>query len=87
MTRSNQCHNNLVLVPHTKPTDPVKDIYDGQIYDLKTRVDIWTSMDMVPVEYGTFSWLFHFMRWFFKFITGVTFKWDYLLCQIISLLV
>ena len=44
-----------VLVPPCKPPDPVKDIYDGQTYDLKTRVDIWTSMDVVPVEYGTFA--------------------------------
>ena len=82
-----QCHNNPVLVPLRKPPHPVKDLYDGHTYDLKIRVGTWTRMDMVPVEYGTFSWLFHFMMWFFKFITGITFKWDYLLCQIISLLV
>ena len=44
-------------VPPRKPPDPVKDLNDGQIYDLKTRVDIWTRMDVVPVEYGTFALL------------------------------
>ena len=48
-TSSIQCHNNPVLVPLRKPTDPVKDLYDGQTHDLKTRVDIWTRMDVVPV--------------------------------------
>ena len=43
MTSSSQCHNNSVLVPPRKPPDPVKDLYDGQIYDLKKRVDIWRS--------------------------------------------
>ena len=46
---SSQCYNNPVLVPPRKPPDPVKDIYEGQIYDLKTRVYIWTRMDVVPV--------------------------------------
>ena len=35
-----QCHNNPVLVPPCKPPKPVKDIYDGQTYDLKKRVNI-----------------------------------------------
>ena len=74
MTSSSQCHNNPVLVTPRKPPDPVKDLYDGQIYDLKTRVDIWTRMDVVPVEYGTFTEKFHLMNWFFQFITGFTFK-------------
>ena len=73
-TSSSQCHNNPVLVPPRKLPDPVKDLYDGQIYDLKTRVDIWTRMDVVPVEYGTFAQTFHLKMWFFQFITGVTFK-------------
>ena len=34
-TSSIQFHNNLVLVPPRKPPNPVKDIYDGQTYDLK----------------------------------------------------
>ena len=55
MISSSQCHNNPVLVPSRKPPDPVKDLFDGHIYDLKTRVDIWTRMDVVPVEYGTFD--------------------------------
>ena len=50
-----QCHNNPVLVPPIKPPDHVKDLYDGQTYELKTRLDIWTRMDVVPVEYGKFA--------------------------------
>ena len=73
-TISVQCNNNPVLVPPCKPPDPVKDLYDGQTYDLKKRVDIWTSMDIVPVEYGTFAQTFHLAMWFFQFITGVNFK-------------
>ena len=58
-TSSSQCHNKPVLVPPRKPPDPMKDLYDGQTYNLKTRVDIWTSMDIVPVEYGKFTQTFH----------------------------
>ena len=75
------------LFPLLKPPDHVKDIYDGQNYDLKTRVEIWTRIDAVPVDYGTFSHTFHLTMWFFQFITGVTFKWDYVMWCIISLLV
>ena len=84
---SSQCHNNPVLVPLCKPPDPVKDIYDGQTYDLKTRVDIWTRMDVVPVEYGTFTQTFHLMIWFFQFINGINFKWDYVTGRSFTLLV
>ena len=75
-TSSSQCHNNPVVLPPHKPPDPVKDLYDGQTYDLKTRVDIWTSMHIVQVEYVTFNQTFHLMMWLFQFITGLTFKWD-----------
>ena len=74
MTIYSEYHNNPVLVPPCKPPDPVKDLYDGQIYDLKKRVDIWTRMDIVPVEYGTFAQIFHLKMFFFQFITGITFK-------------
>ena len=87
MTSSSQCHNNLVLVPPRKPPDPVKDIYDGQIYDLKTRVDIWKRMDVVPVEYGTFAQTFQLTMWFFQFITGITFNWYYEIGQSVYLLI
>ena len=86
-TSSIQCHNNSVLVPTRKPPDPVKDLYDGQTYDLKTRVDIWTRMDVVPVENGTFAHTFHLTMWFFQFITGITFKWDYVIGRSVTLLV
>ena len=86
-TSSRQCHNNPVLVPPRKPPDPVKDLYDNHTYDLKKRVDIWTSMEVVPVEYGTFTQIFHLMMWFFQFITGIYFKWDYEIRQSVALLV
>ena len=86
-TSSNQCHNNPVMVPHRKPHDPIKRLYDCQTYDLKTRVDTWTNMDVVLVEYGTFAWKFHLKMWFFRFITGITFKWDYVIGSSVALLV
>ena len=70
-TNSIQCHNNQVLVPPCKPPNPVKDIYDGQTYDLKIRVDIWTRVDVVPVKYGTLDQIFHLNMWFFQFIIGI----------------
>ena len=84
---SRQCHNNPVLVPPCKPPDPVKDIYDGQTYDLKTRVDIWTRMYVVPVQYETFAQTFHLTMWFFLFITGIKFKWDFVIGRSVALLV
>ena len=80
-------HNNPVLVPPCKPPDHVKDLYDRQVYDLETRVDIWTRMDVVPVEYGTFAQMFHLTMWFFQFITGINFKWDYVIGQSVALLI
>ena len=58
-TSSIHCHNNPVLVPPHKTPDPVKDLYGGHTYDLKMRVDIWTRIDVVPVEYGKFSQITH----------------------------
>ena len=54
-TRSIQCHNTLVFISTFKPPNTVMNIYEGHIYDLKTRVDIWKSMDVVPVEYVTLA--------------------------------
>ena len=82
-----QCHNNPVLVPPHKPPYPPKVSYDGQPYDLKTRVNIWMKMDVVPVEYGTFSQTFHLTIWFFQFITWITFKWDYVIGRSVALLI
>ena len=84
---SSQCYNKQVLVPPHKPPDPVKDIYDGQTYDLKKMVDIWMRMDVVPVEYGTFAQTFHLTMWLFQFITGINFKWDYVIRHSVALLV
>ena len=87
LSREIQGHNNPVLVPPRKPPDPVKDLYDGQTYDLKTRVDIWTRMDVFPVEYGTFSQTLHLTMWLFQFINGITFKWYYVIRRSVSMLV
>ena len=65
----------------------MKDIYDGQTYDLKTRVDIWTRMYAIPVEYWTFTQTFHLKMWFFQFITGINFKWYYVIRRSVALLV
>ena len=83
---SSQCHNNPVLVPPSKPPDPVKYLYDGQNYDLKMTVDIWRRMDVVPLYYGTLAQTFHLVMWFFHNITGIAYKWDYVMWRIISLL-
>ena len=74
------------MVPTRKAPDPVKDLYDGQTYDLKTRVDILMSMKVVPVEYGTFANIFHLTRFVFQFITGITCKWDHVIWSSIALL-
>ena len=87
MTSSSQCHNNQVLVPSRKPPDPVKDIYYGQTYDLKKRVDIWTRIDIVTVEYRTFSQTFHLKMWLFQFIARLNFKRDYVIRRSVALLV
>ena len=86
-TSSSQCHNTQVLFPPRKLPDHVKDLYDGHTYHLKTRVDIWMRMDVVPLEYGTFAHTFHLKIWFFQFMTGITFKWYYVMCRILALFV
>ena len=86
-TRSRQYHNNPVLVPPRKPPDPMKDLYDGHIYNLKTRVYIRKRMDVVPVEYGTLSQKIYLMMWLFRFITGIDFNWYYMMWRIIALLI
>ena len=42
---------------------------------------------MVPVEYGTFAQTFHLTMWLFQFITGINFKWDYVIRRSVALLV
>ena len=49
MKISSQCHNNPILFPLHKSLDPVRDIYDGRIFDLKIRVGICLRMNVVPV--------------------------------------
>ena len=86
-TISIQCHNNPVFVPLCKPPDHVKDIYEVHTFDLKTRVGIWTKMDVVPVEYGKFAQKSQLTMWFFQFITRIVFKWDYVIGRSFYLLV
>ena len=61
------------------------DIYGIKIYDLKTRVDVLTRMDVVTVEYGIFYQTFQLKMWFFKFITVIIFRWDYVMWWIVAL--
>ena len=61
-------------------------IYNGQTCGLKTKVYICTSKYVVPVEYGTFSLIFHLVVYFFKYITGISSRGDYVLWCIFALL-
>ena len=65
----------------------MKDVYEGQTYYLKKRVDIWTSIDVVPVEYVPLYHIFHLTLWLFQFITRVNFKWDPLIWRGVAILV
>ena len=56
-----RCHSNKFFVTHHKPPD-----------GLKTRVDIWKIMDVVPVEYGTFAQTFQLTIWLFHLLMGLT---------------
>ena len=76
------CHNKPVFIPPCKPHNPMKDLYNGQTYELNTRVDVWTRMDVVTVEYGTFNHKFHLKILLFHLITGINFKWDYVIWRI-----
>ena len=78
-TRSIQFHNEPDLFTYCKPTNIVMYIYYGQTYHLETRVDIWTSIGVVLVDYGMFSHIFIFKIWFFQFINGIAFRWYYVL--------
>ena len=49
---SRQCHNNPYFIPPCKPPNPGMYLYDGHKYGLKTSMDVLTSMDVVPVDYG-----------------------------------
>ena len=45
-------------------------------YGLKTRVDKYTRMYVVTVEYGTIYQITNLMMWLFKFVTRINFKCD-----------
>ena len=51
-------------------------LYDGHIFDLKTRVDLWLIMNAVPVEYGTLSQMFDLIIWLFQSVTDISFRWS-----------
>ena len=51
------------------------DLYGGHTFDLRTRVDTWTSMDVVSVEYGTHAHILHLTKCFFQFDKGIKFRW------------
>ena len=85
--RSIQCHSNAIFFLPCKIFNPVVDIYGGQIYQLKTRLDIWMSMNAFPVEYETLDHMLYLMIWLFHFIDGITFRQDIVLCWIFVLLV
>ena len=78
-TRSRQSHSKPILVSPCKPPDTVIDNYKSQNFGLKTWVDIWNRIDLVIVEYVTFSQTPHLKMWLFKFINGTNFSWDYVL--------
>ena len=75
-TNSYKCCSKLILVTSHKPTDHMMDLYDGQTFYLKTRVDIWVSMDMVLVEYGTLYQMYHFIIWFFWSVNKINLRWN-----------
>ena len=85
-TSYSQCNNNPVLFPPRKPPVPVKCLYDGQNYELKEIVGIWTRMDVVPVEYGTLAHASHLTMCFFQFITGTNFNLYYVIGRNVALL-
>ena len=45
-----QCHSKLILVPSHKQLDSMINLYDGQNFDLKTRVGIWMRLYVIPLE-------------------------------------
>ena len=47
-------HKIPVLFLYHKPSNHIMHIYDGKNYGLKTRLNLWTRMDLVPVEYEIF---------------------------------
>ena len=86
-TSSLQFHNNPVLDPPRKPPDPVKYLYDGQTYYLKSKggymdedrcgsSGVWNILLDISLDYVVF-----------QFVTGINFKWDYLIWQNFALLI
>ena len=69
---SSQCNNNPILASIYKSPYPVRDLYDGHIFDLKTRVNIGLRMNLVSVEYGKLSHMFHLIIWFFSLLPRFT---------------
>ena len=86
-TRSIQCHNKPDLFPYCKQTNLVNVYIWGYTHHLKTRVDIWTRMGVVLVDYGMFPHLFILKICFFQIINSITFRWYYVLLCIVVIMV
>ena len=62
-------------------------LYEGQTFHLKTRVVIWMSMDMVPVEYRKLAHMLHLIMWFFQYVTETIFIFNGVIWWIVVLFV
>ena len=82
-----QSYSNPILLASCKPPDHVMDNYDGQNFSLKLRFHVWTGLDVVMVACVIYPRTLHMSIWLFQFITGVTFRWDYVMCWIVDMLV
>ena len=49
------CTNNPGFFPPCKIPNTLMNIYNDHNYGLKTRVDIWTRMNVVMLEHGIFT--------------------------------
>ena len=86
-TSSIQCHSNPVLVPPCKPTDTVKDIYDGHTYDLKQGWIYGWGWMWFQLSMKHFLRNFTLIMWLFWCINRIAFKWDCVLCRVIGMMV
>ena len=62
-------------------------IYYSQTCGMIKRLDIWKSMDVVPVEYGIIYHTFNLAMCLFNFINGINFRWDYFLWRVVDTMV
>ena len=55
---SSQFHSNPIFVTPHKTPNTIMDLYDGWEFDLKSRINIWTRMDVFPIKYVTLAHIF-----------------------------